>query len=138
MQVVQVNVKNYHIPAIIYNLPNISARKIDKLCSQIDIFPTLFSKLGWNYESNLFGVDITKMKPEDERAFIGNYRKLGLLKDHKVMILGDQKKANFYSWKIDDNSLESIPMKKKFLNNTISFYQVADYLYSNGGLKIKE
>tara|TARA_R110000796_G_scaffold37722_4_gene95404 strand:- start:317189 stop:319165 length:1977 start_codon:yes stop_codon:yes gene_type:complete len=133
----ELDVKNYHIPAIIYNLPNISARKIDKLCSQIDIFPTLFSKLGWNYESNLFGVDITKMKPEDERAFIGNYRKLGLLKDHKVMILGDQKKANFYSWKVDDNSLESIPMEKNFLDKTISFYQVADYLYSNGGLKIK-
>tara|TARA_R110002050_G_scaffold196426_3_gene331418 strand:- start:9006 stop:10982 length:1977 start_codon:yes stop_codon:yes gene_type:complete len=134
----ELDVKNYHIPALIINLPNTHPIKIDKLCSQIDVFPTLFSKLGWNYESNLFGVDITKMKAEDERAFIGNYRKLGLLKGQKIMILGDQKKANFYAWKRDDNSLESIPMDNDFLKQTISFYQVADYLYSYDGLKLKK
>tara|TARA_R110000868_G_scaffold9349_8_gene46812 strand:- start:8809 stop:10785 length:1977 start_codon:yes stop_codon:yes gene_type:complete len=134
----ELDVKNYHIPALIINLPNTHPIKIDKLCSQIDVFPTLFSKLGWNYESNLFGVDITKMKAQDERAFIGNYRKLGLLKGQKIMILGDQKKANFYAWKRDDNSLESIPMDNDFLKQTISYYQVADYLYSHEGLKLKE
>lgn len=134
----ELDVQNYHIPAMIVNLPNLTPEKVDKLCSQIDLFPTLFAKLGWDYESNLFGVDITKMQPEDERAFIGNYRKLGLLKDDKVMILGDQKKANFYNWKIEDNSLETIPMDNKFLKQTISYYQVADYLYSHNGLKLKE
>ena len=134
----ELDVQNYHIPAMIVNLPNTPNQKIDKLCSQIDLFPTLFAKLGWDYKSNLFGVDITKMKPEDERAFIGNYRKLGLLIDNKVMILGDQKKANFYKWQTNDNSLETIPMDTKFLEKTISFYQVADYLYSHEGLKLKE
>ena len=75
------------------------------------------------------------MKPKDERAFLGNYRKLGLLKDDKVMVLGDQKTANFYQWEAADNSLKSIPMDEAFLKNTISWYQVADYLYSNNGLK---
>ncbi len=134
----ELDVRNYHIPAMIYNLPNINPQKVNKLSSQIDIFPTLFGYLNWDYSSNLFGVDITKMSPSDERAFIGNYRKLGLLKENKVMVLGDQKKANFYQWNPADNNLNMLPMDKDFLENTISYYQVADYLYSNGGLKIEE
>ncbi|WP_309545100.1 MULTISPECIES: LTA synthase family protein [unclassified Arenibacter] len=131
----ELDVENYHIPALIYNLPNMAQNKISKLCSQIDMFPTLFGLLGWDYTSNLFGMDILQMNPDDERAFIGNYRKLGLLKEDKVMILGDQKSANFYQWKSSDNSLKSVPMDNDFLRNTISWYQVSDYLYINNGLK---
>lgn len=132
------DVRNYHIPALIFNIPNIEPKKVDKLCSQIDLFPTLFSTLNWNYTSNLFGSNILKMKPDEERAFIGNYRKLGLLKDNKLMVLGDQMQSNFYEWDKNDNSLKELPMNTSFLEQTISFYQVADYLYSNNGLKIKE
>jgi|TARA_R110002167_G_scaffold13222_6_gene55579 phosphoglycerol transferase MdoB-like AlkP superfamily enzyme len=131
----ELDVQNYHIPALIYNLPNTTPHKISKLSSQIDMFPTLFGLLSWDYNSNLFGLDILKMNPEDERAFIGNYRKLGLLKEDKVMILGDQKTANFYQWKSEDNSLKSVPIDNDFLHNTISWYQVSDYLYMNNGLK---
>ncbi len=133
----ELDIQNYHIPALIYNLPEIHPEKVDKLCSQIDVFPTLFGLLGWNYESNLFGMDILKMGPEDGRAFVGNYRKLGLLKDDKVMVLGEQGTANFYKWEASDNSLETLPMENDFLENTISWYQVADYLYTHNGLKIK-
>jgi len=133
----ELDVQNYHIPALIYNLPNEASKKIDKLCSQIDMFPTLFGFLGWDYTSNLFGMDIMEMKPSEERAFIGNYRKLGLMKNHKLMVLGDQKKANFYQWNAEDNSLTTLPMDDKFLEKTISWYEVADYLYTHNGLKAK-
>ncbi len=132
----ELDVQNYHIPALIYNLPNILPQKIDKLSSQIDMFPTLFASLRWDYESNLFGQNILEMKPEDERAFIGNYRKLGYLKDNKVMVLGDGNTTNFYQWNPADNSLKALPMDNEFLKTAISNYQVADYLYHNGGLQL--
>ena len=132
------DVENYHIPAIIFNIKNIPNQKVDKLCSQIDLFPTLFSMLNWDYQSNLFGENILQMNKEDERAFIGNYRKLGLLKEDKLMVLSDQRQSNFYKWNRNNNSLEELPINNNFLNETISFYQVADYLYRNNGLKIKE
>lgn len=134
----ELDVKNYHIPALIFNLPNTNPHKIDKLCSQIDMFPTLFGLLHWDYTSNLFGKDVLMMRPSEERAFIGNYRKLGYLKGNKVMVLGNQKKANFYNWNRESNNLTILPVDNDFLEKTISFYQVADYLYSNNGLKIKE
>lgn len=134
----ELDVQNYQIPALIYNLPQKNTGKVNNLCSQIDMFPTLFGLLGWDYTSNLFGKDVLQMTPEEERAFIGNYRKLGLLKGNKVMVLGDQKNANFYGWDPSDNSLKSIPTDQAFLDETISWYQVADFLYSNGGLKLQD
>jgi hypothetical protein len=131
------DVNNFHIPALIFNTSAITPQKVDKLCSQIDVFPTLFELLHWDYNSNLFGKDILKMTLVDERAFIGNYRKLGLLKDDKLMILSDQKKADFYQWNEEDNSLSILPMDTTFLRETTSYYQVADYLYKNNGLKLK-
>ncbi len=132
------DVGNYHIPALIFNTSSIIPQKVDKLCSQIDVFPTLFDLLNWDYESNLFGKNIFKMTEVDERAFIGNYRKLGLLKDDKLMILSEQKKADFYQWNENDNSLSILPIDIDFLKETTSYYQVADYLYRNNGLKLNE
>jgi len=133
----ELDVQNYHIPAIIYNAKNIKPQKVDKLCSQIDLFPTIFSLLNWDYTTNLFGRDILKMAQVDERAFIGNYRKLGLLKGNKLMVLNEQSGYDFYKWNKKDNSLKEIALDNTFLNKAISYYQVADYLYRNEGLKIK-
>lgn len=133
----ELDVKNYHIPALILNLPNTPPLKIDKMASQIDIFPTLFSLLNWNYNSNLYGTDILKMKPEETRAFVGTYRKLGLLKGNdKVMVLGDKKVSNFYQWNRESNELLPLKEDETFLKEIISNYQTADYLFSNGGLKL--
>ena len=133
----ELDVKNYHIPAFIINLPNQEPQKVSKLCSQIDLFPTLFAQFNWDYDSNLFGQNILKMKPEEERAFIGNYRKVGLLMDNKVMILDEQANADFYEWNPLDNSLSPKTSDAQFLKKTISYYEVADDLYRNGGLKIR-
>jgi len=133
----ELDVQNYHVPAIVFNTKNIVPQKVDKLCSQIDLFPTIFGLLNWDYTSNLFGEDILKMKPEDERAFIGNYRKLGLLKGEKLMVLGETEQSDFYEWNKNDNSLTKLPNDPSFLNETISYYQVADYLYRNNGLKLE-
>ena len=119
------------------NVPSSSHQKVDKMASQIDIFPTLFSLLNWNYDTNLYGTDILNMKPEEERAFVGTYRKLGLLKgDDKVMVLGDQKVSNFYQWNRESNELVPLKEDAVFLKEIISNYQTADYLFKNGGLRL--
>ena len=132
------NIDKYRIPAMIYNLENATPQKIEKLSSQIDMFPTLFALLNWDYTSNLFGLDIMKMKKEDERAFIGNYRNLGLLKDQQLMILSDQHIVNYYEWETDNDNLIPKAINTNLLEETISFYQAAAYLYRNNGLKLKD
>ena len=134
----ELDIHNYKIPAFIFNLPDENPQKVDKLCSQIDLFPTLFALLDWDYNSNLFGRNSLSMHPEEERAFVGNYRKLGYLKNNDVMVLDEQAHANFYNWNPLDNSLTSKAVDETFLKQTISYYEVADDLYRNDGLKLKK
>lgn len=130
----EIDVANYHIPAFIVNLPETPHQKIEKQCSQIDLFPTLFSLMHWNYDSDFFGKNVLDPVFE-ERSLMGTYRKLVLMKKEKVMILSDQKKQSFYTWNKNDNSLKTIPIEKNFLDETISWYQTADYLFTNKLLK---
>jgi phosphoglycerol transferase MdoB-like AlkP superfamily enzyme len=130
----EIDVANYHIPAFIVNLPEQYNQKIDKQCSQIDLWPTLFSIFNWNYESDFFGKNVLDPKFE-QRALMGTYRKLVLMKKEKVMILSDQKKQAFYTWNKQDNSLKTLAMDESFLQETIAWYQTADYLFTNKLLK---
>ncbi len=130
----EIDVANYHIPAFMVNFPDELNQKVTKQCSQIDIFPTFFSMMNWSYESNFFGKNVLQPNFE-ERALVGTYRKLVLMKKEQVMILSDQKRQNFYKWNKADNSLKPLPMNKTFLDETISWYQTADYLFTHKLLK---
>ncbi|MDB9954183.1 sulfatase-like hydrolase/transferase [Flavobacteriaceae bacterium] len=131
----ELNVGKYHIPALIYNLPNIPKTKIVKQASQIDFFPTLFGYLGWEYRSNFYGKDINTIDVSDQRAFIGNYRKLGLLKADKLSILGDQNKSYFYKYDQQTNTLEPENESAMALEEIIAYYQTNDYRYQNDLMK---
>ena len=134
----EINVESYHIPAFIFNLKNKNPEEVNKLSSQIDIFPTLFGYLNWSYESNIFGKDITKMQPKDERALIANNIKLGLLKGDQLLILNNHKKHTFYKWNKENNELTVKKTDSIFLKETISYYQTAFDLFKDESLKIKK
>lgn len=130
----EIDVKNYHIPAFIVG-PSIPNQKVNKLCSQIDLFPTLFGILNWEYTSNFYGKNVLDLT-FNERTFMGTYLKLAQMnKEHQVLILSNQKKEQFYQWNQSDNSLKVLPMNSDFKNQTISYYQTADYLFTNGLLR---
>ena len=133
----ELNVKNHHIPAFIFNLKNHTPKEINKLSSQIDIFPTLFGYLNWSYQSNFFGLDINKMNPNQERAFIANHRKVGLLKNDQLTVLETQKKHSSYKADIENNTLISADLDSLLLKQTISYYQTAFNLFKNDKLKVK-
>ena len=123
-----IDIKNHHIPALIYNLQTHDNMKVTKEVSQIDIFPTLFSLLNWTYVSQFYGKDI--FDPEyQSRSFVGTYIKLGMKKDQEVVVLSDQKKANQYLW--ENNALHEVAKQQPALKSTIANYQTADYLYMN-------
>lgn len=130
----EIDMANYHIPAFIVNLPENQDRKVLKQCSQIDIFPTLFSLFHWSYESDFFGKNVLS-KDFEERSFSGTYRKLVLMKGEKTMVLSDQRKQNCYHWNKANNRLMNIPMDPILLEETIAWYQTADYLFTNKLLK---
>jgi phosphoglycerol transferase MdoB-like AlkP superfamily enzyme len=133
----EINTEKHHIPAIIYNMKNHPTGEVDKLVSQIDITPTLFSLLGWEYQSALYGKDIFSMKPEDERALIGNYRTLGLLQNGFFTQVNDRKETKQFSYNPEDKTIqeEVSSVSQKLKDLTISYYQTASERFKNGKMK---
>lgn len=131
----ELNVSKYHIPALIYNLPNNKQQNINFQCSQVDLMPTLFGYLNWTYQSCFFGKDVNMFTENDQRAFIGNYRKLGLLKGNGLTVLGDGKLSHYYNWNPADNYLSPGEIDSAEVKQIISYYQSSDYLYKNNLMK---
>ena len=131
----ELNAGKYHIPALIYNLPNTPHKKITTQASQIDFFPTMFGYLNWSYTNDFYGRDINTITEGKQRVFISNYRKLGLLKGNKLVVLGNQKKANFYTWNKESNTLTLEKEDKDALQEIISYYQTNDFRYQKGLMK---
>ncbi len=123
----------YRIPLLIY-APNIIApNTINKVASQIDLMPTLFSIMNWSYESKFYGKDILDKKFR-ERAFIGTYQKLGFLRNRRLLILEPDRSVHEYN--IVSQGLRSIKYKeitplKKDESDAITYYQSASYLYKH-------
>ena len=131
----EINIDKHHIPAIIYNLPR-KPQRIDRLASQIDLMPTLFGYLNWNYVTALYGKDINQMKRGEERAFIGNYRTLGMLKENLFSQIDDRKRVTQFRVSAKDQSFsEQKNLNKELVNETISYYQTASERFKNGKMR---
>ncbi|MEP6929575.1 MAG: sulfatase-like hydrolase/transferase, partial [Flavobacterium sp.] len=125
----------YIIPAFVYS-PGSKPEKCTKLMSQIDLMPTVFGLLHFNYESKFFGQDVLKTdyKP---RAFIATYQDLGLIKDNVLTILSPKQQVRQFELHLNPKEgvspeyqiyYEEKPLKTEradLVNETISFYQTA-------------
>lgn len=92
--------EGYHIPALIYSPGFVKPQHVSKICSQIDVMPTLFNMLGMSYDSRFYGQDILS---EDfrERAFMATYQDLGYYGDGFLTVLSPVRKIRQY--KVVDN-----------------------------------
>lgn len=126
------NIEKYHIPFIVYNPNLVKPAKVETQCSQIDVAPTILGLMGWSYESKFFGKNILTMKPEEQRAFVGTYQKLGYIKGNKVVVLDVQRQSEFFTYDKNSNNLIPAATDKTLLNEAVAYYQGAYYLYKNG------
>lgn len=129
----------YRIPAMIYAPGFIKPMHYTNLMSQIDLMPTLFGLLNFNYQSKFYGQDVfkTDYKP---RALIATYQDLGLIKDNIITIISPVKKAKQFQLTLQPKEglendfqifYEQKPLTKErsdLINETISYYQTASYL----------
>jgi phosphoglycerol transferase MdoB-like AlkP superfamily enzyme len=126
---VDLPVKRYEIPLLMYSPAHISPQRIDKLASQIDIAPTVLGLLNFSYQSQFFGKNILEMEPEEERAFIGTYQKLGYMKKDRLVVLGIKQENCLYRFRRETGEAQNIPMDPQLLDETVGYYQGADFLF---------
>lgn len=129
----QLPVWRYKIPFIVYAPKIVKPELVSKLSSQVDLMPTLFSMLNWSYKSKFYGNDILS-KDFKERAFIGNYQKLGYIKDNKLLILEPNKTTS--EFEIIEQTLRRTKYKELEVDlqkekEAITYYQSASYMYKH-------
>ncbi|WP_348822155.1 LTA synthase family protein [Flavobacterium aestuarii] len=139
----------YRIPAMIYSPGFIQPQKYTNLMSQIDIMPTLFGLLNFNYQSKFYGQDV--LKPDYKpRALIATYQDLGLIKDNILTILSPKQAVKQFQLTLKPDQktapefqiyYDQVPLKTErtdLVNETISYYQTAsDILKKKNYQKVK-
>jgi len=144
----EVPVDRYHIPCLIYAPKIVEPRRVDTVASQMDLAPTLLGLLNFSYTSKFFGHDILASGPRppyftsppvnhrglnnvaEGRAFVGNYEKVGLYRDGKLMLLLPKKQAQTYLVAPDGGQTQT-GLDEALLADTMSYYQPAAYLLRN-------
>lgn len=129
----EIDISKYHIPCLILNLPGHPQQVIDKMCSQIDLYPTLFNLLGWTYQSNLYGKNVLDASYQP-RAVLGTYQKLAYLSQDSLVILGPQQKIETFIYNKDKNEQTAQKISIHTVNRAIANYQTAYDLFKNGGM----
>ena len=116
-------VDNYHIPCIFYAPKIVKPGTVDGLTSQIDIAPTLFDLLNWQYTSSFVGKSVFKMQPEEHRAFISNHMTLGYLKDDMLVALEPGGKVNTYKVDPASHAEVQVASEQPIVDEAITYYQ---------------
>lgn len=84
--------------------------------------------LDFSYEDRFFGKDILEMTPEQGRAFIGTYQKLGYIKNDRLVILTPGKKVELYHFERLTGKMAKIAPEAGMEEEAISYYQGSSYL----------
>ncbi|TNF38015.1 MAG: LTA synthase family protein [Gammaproteobacteria bacterium] len=124
-------VERYKIPLLIYAPGHVPTRKVSTLASQIDVAPTLLALLNMDYDSKFFGKNILGISAEEERALISNYQELGLLTRNYLAVLEPKKDIQFFETPFGERK-RSIPSDHHVIDNLVSYYEGASYIYKHG------
>ncbi len=130
----EIDISKYHIPCIIYQPAMLKALSIEQKCSQVDLYPTLFSLLHWTYNSSLYGTDVMQ-EGYKSRILLGTYQKLAYLSGDSLVILSPQQKLETYRYNWNNNTQTPASLGSAIKDRAIAQYQTAYYLFKNGGFK---
>jgi phosphoglycerol transferase MdoB-like AlkP superfamily enzyme len=129
-------IDKYRIPAMIYSPGYVEPKRVTNLMSQIDVMPTLFGLLNFNYQSKFYGQDVLKANYKP-RALIATYQNLGLIKDNVLTIISPKQEVKQLQLTLLPNQkteadfnlfYDQKPIQKErtdLVNETISYYQTA-------------
>lgn len=113
----------FHIPLIIYSPDNVNPDRVGTLSGQIDVMPTVFGLLGFNYDADFYGRNILEISPGQGSAFIANYEHLGYLRNDLVYILSPMGEASSYM--LGQDKVVPLEGTDSILEEAIAYYETA-------------
>jgi len=128
---VDLPVKRYEIPLLVYAPIHVRPGRVDRMMSQIDIAPTVLGMLNMRYRSEFFGRDVLQPGPALERAFISTYQKLGYITGDRLLVMGPKRRLDSYVVARADGSAADIKPREQDVADMLSYFQGASTLYKN-------
>jgi phosphoglycerol transferase MdoB-like AlkP superfamily enzyme len=109
---VPVPVQSFHIPATIFG-GGITAKKDNRLASNIDMPPTLLSLIGVENRSPMIGHDLTKPLSKDKQRIMMQFDKnFAYMTQDKVVVLQPKKAAVAYQYNFTNKELTAAPVSE--------------------------
>ena len=124
----------YGIVCIMYGPQFLKPEKVETLCSQIDIAPTLLASLGWKYRSPFFGTNARELPVEAGRAWISTYQLLGFRTEGHLVVLKPDASAEVSRLEQTDHK-DMRQDDEAFIFRAVASYQCAYDLFTQKRLK---
>ncbi len=134
----EVPADGYGIACIMYGPKFFQPEKVDTLCSQIDVGPTLLAALGWQYRSQFFGADARELPAEAGRAWISTYQLLGFRTENQLAVLAPNNKIEITSLSPNgrvENRQVPLRQVENMAEKTVASYQCAYDLFTGKQLR---
>ena len=122
----------YGIVCIMYGPRFFRPERVDTLCSQIDVAPTLLAALGWEYKSQFFGTNAREIPADKGRAWISTYQLLGMRTQDRLVVLSPDGRVAVERL---DGMTDSGEGGEEVAARAVASYQCAYDLFSGGRLK---
>lgn len=132
-----VPIHKFHIPALIIGPGVAKGSKYNKLCSQIDLAPTLLDMIGIKVETPMPGRNLKQLKADVKGRSIMQFHDINAFRiEDQVVIMQPHKEALQFRIK-NDTVLEPVPLDKEMAKDALAHVITASDLYSQGKYKIK-
>lgn len=133
-----VPINKFHIPALVLS-PDIKNNVVyDRLCSQIDIPPTLFNLIGMEVETPMPGRDLLKLPGTVEGRTIMQFHDINAFRvENKVLILQANKEAAQFLIE-NDTTLTPMPLDPELAKDALGHLIAARNLYKNKEYRLAE
>lgn len=121
--------ERYRIPLLIYAPGHVRPQQVDQLASQMDLAPTLLALLGMDYDSRFIGRDALATPPDQARALVATYQRMGLLADNRLVILSPQQQVAEVADPQGAYTEQAAPPGDALAHRAMAYYQGAHYRF---------
>lgn len=132
-----VPIHKFHIPALIIAPGVAKGVKYNKLCSQIDLAPTILDMIGMKTETPMPGRNLKQLKADAPGRSIMQFHEINAFRvGDQVVIMQPKKEALQFRIK-NDTVLEPVPLDKELAKDALAHVTAASDSYSQRKYKIK-
>lgn len=132
-----VPIHKFHIPALIIGPDFPKGEKYTKLCSQIDIQPTVLSKIGMNVSTPMPGRNLFLLPESTKGRAIMQFHDVNAFRvDNQVIIMQPYKEPLQFKIK-NDTVLTPVSLDKELAKDALAHVITASYLYKQRKYNLK-